>query len=150
MALTNRDRIGKALDQLQEALLPFISSQLYDQIGSDWQDRLPPTGNNLQDVSVLLKLFMQHWATVFKRLLSDSDRAYVSELLEARNKWAHAQTMVSTTLTATSTPPSASAAISTPKSRLNQFGPCGKSYSNRSTPTVLATARATKPPSLTR
>jgi predicted AAA+ superfamily ATPase len=95
MALSNRDRIGKALDQLRDALLPYISSQLYDQVGSDWQDRLPPQANNLHDVSVLLKLFMQHWATVFKRLLSDSDRAYVSELLEARNKWAHAEAMSS-------------------------------------------------------
>ena len=95
MALSNRDRIGKALDQLRDALLPYISAQLYDQVGSDWQDRLPPNGNNLQDVSVLLGLFMEHWQNVFKRLLSQSDRAYVSELLEARNKWAHAQTMVS-------------------------------------------------------
>lgn len=95
MAPSNRDRIGKALDQLRDGLLPYISAQLYDQVGSDWQDRLPPNGNNLQDVSVLLKLFMQHWATVFKRLLSDSDRAYVSELLEARNKWAHFQAMSS-------------------------------------------------------
>jgi len=93
--LSNRDRIGKALDQLSEALLPYISSQLYDNLGSDWQDRLPPNANNLQDVAVLLKLFMQHWSVVFKRLLSDSDRAYVSELLEARNKWAHSGTLSS-------------------------------------------------------
>jgi predicted AAA+ superfamily ATPase len=95
MALSNRDRIGKALDQLAAALLPYISRHLYDAIGTDWQDRLPPQANNLQDVSVLLKLFMEQWATVFKRLLSNSDRAYVSELLEARNKWAHAQSMIS-------------------------------------------------------
>jgi predicted AAA+ superfamily ATPase len=95
MALSNRDRIGKALDQLRDALLPYISAQLYDQVGSDWQDRLPPNGNNLQDVSVLLGLFMEHWQNVFKRLLSQSDRAYVSELKEARNKWAHAEAMSS-------------------------------------------------------
>jgi len=95
MTLSNRDRIGKALDQLREALLPYISSQLYDQVGSDWQDRLPPNANNLQDVSVLLGLFMEHWQTVFKRLLSQSDRAYASELREARNKWAHSEAMSS-------------------------------------------------------
>jgi predicted AAA+ superfamily ATPase len=95
MALSNRDRIGKALDQLRDGLLPYISRQLYDAIGTDWQDRLPPQANNLQDVAVLLKLFMDQWPTVFKRLLSNSDRAYVSELLEARNKWAHAEAMAS-------------------------------------------------------
>jgi len=95
MALSNRDRIGKTLDQLAAGLRPYISRQLYDSVGSDWHGRLPPQANNLQDASVLLKLFMEHWGEVFKKLLSNSDRAYVSELLEARNKWAHAEAMSS-------------------------------------------------------
>ena len=37
---------------------------------------------------------MEHWGWSSK-LLSNSDRAYVSELLEARNKWAHAEAMSS-------------------------------------------------------
>jgi hypothetical protein len=95
MAISNRDRLGKALDQLRDGLLPYISRQLYDNLGSDWQDRLDPKNNNLQDVSVLLGLFMDHWQNVFKKLLSQSDRAYVSELKEARNKWAHSAPMAS-------------------------------------------------------
>jgi predicted AAA+ superfamily ATPase len=95
MALSNRDRLGKALDQLRDGLLPYISRQLYDNLGSDWQDRLDPKNNNLQDVTVLLGLFMDHWQNVFKKLLSQSDRAYVSELKEARNKWAHSTPMAS-------------------------------------------------------
>jgi predicted AAA+ superfamily ATPase len=95
MAISNRDRLGKALDQLRDGLLPYISRQLYDNLGSDWQDRLDPKNNNLQDVTVLLGLFMDHWQNVFKKLLSQSDRAYVSELKEARNKWAHSAPMAS-------------------------------------------------------
>jgi predicted AAA+ superfamily ATPase len=95
MAISNRDRLGKALDQLRDGLLPYISRQLYDNLGSDWQTRLPPQANNLQDVAVLLGLFMDHWQNVFKKLLSQSDRAYVSELKEARNKWAHSAPMAS-------------------------------------------------------
>jgi hypothetical protein len=95
MALSNRDRLGKALDQLRDGLLPYISRQLYDNLGSNWQDRLPPQANNLQDVSVLLGLFMEHWQTIFKKTLSQSDRAYVSELKEARNKWAHSEPLSS-------------------------------------------------------
>ena len=91
MALSNRDRIGKALDQLRDGLLPYLSRELYQGLGTNWQDNLPPQYNNLQDVSVLLGLFMEHWSAVFKRLLSQSDRAYVSELKEARNKWAHSE-----------------------------------------------------------
>jgi len=55
------------------------------------QDQLPPQSKNLQDVTVLLNLFMDHWQGVFKKKLSQSDRAYVSELKEARNKWAHSE-----------------------------------------------------------
>ena len=95
MALSNRDRLGKALDQLRDGLLPYISRQLYDNVGPNWQDRLPPQANNLQDVSVLLGLFMEHWQNVFKKPLSQSDRAYVSELKEARNKWAHSEPLSS-------------------------------------------------------
>lgn len=46
-------------------------------------------------MAVLLGLFMDHWQNVFKKLLSQSDRAYVSELKEARNKWAHSAPMAS-------------------------------------------------------
>jgi predicted AAA+ superfamily ATPase len=95
MALSNRDRLGKALDQLRDGLLPYISRQLNDNIGPSWQDRLPPQANNLQDVLVLLGLFMEHWQNVFRKPLSQSDRAYVSELKEARNKWAHSEPLSS-------------------------------------------------------
>jgi predicted AAA+ superfamily ATPase len=95
MAISNRDRLGKALDQLRDGLRPYISRQLEGNLGNDWQDRLDPKNNNLQDVTVLLGLFMDHWQTIFKKLLSQSDRAYVSEIKEARNKWAHSAPMAS-------------------------------------------------------
>ncbi len=91
MAISNRDRVGRALDQLRDGLLPYISTELYTNVGTNWQDQLPPQAKNLQDVAVLLGLFMDHWQGVFKKKLSQSDRAYVSELKEARNKWAHSE-----------------------------------------------------------
>ena len=95
MAISNRDRISKALDELRDGLLPFISSQLSNKLGFRWQENLPHNANNLQDISVLLGLFMDHWNTIFKRILTHSDRAYISELKEARNKWAHSEPMSS-------------------------------------------------------
>ncbi len=86
MAISNRDRVGKALDQLRDGLLPYISTELYTKVGTNWQDQLPPQSKNPQDVTVLLNLFMDHWQGVFKKKLSQSDRAYVSEIKEARNK----------------------------------------------------------------
>ena len=95
MALSNRDRIGKALDEVRDALFPYISERLYENIGPDWEEKLPPNSNNLDDISTLLNIFMANWVDTFKRLLSQSDRAYVSEIKEARNKWAHSQPMSS-------------------------------------------------------
>jgi hypothetical protein len=88
MAITNSERVGKALNEVRDGLLPYISRELYDKLGPSWQERLDPTVN-LKDISVLLGLFMEHWGAVFKQLLSQEDRAYVSELKVARNKWAH-------------------------------------------------------------
>ena len=70
MAISNRDRVGKALDQLRDGLLPYISTELYTNVGTNWQDQLPPQSKNLQDVTVLLNLFMDHWQGVFKKKLS--------------------------------------------------------------------------------
>ena len=95
MAVSNKDRIGKALDEVRDALLPYISKELEVNEGSDWKNSLPLESNNLQDISVLLRLFMKNWKFIFKKLHSDSDRAYVSELLDARNKWAHSAPMSS-------------------------------------------------------
>ncbi|MGB5134465.1 MAG: DUF499 domain-containing protein [Prochlorococcaceae cyanobacterium] len=94
MALSNSERIGKALNEVRDGLLPYISRELYDKLGPGWQERLDP-GVNLQDLNVLLGLFMEHWGGVFKQLLSQEDRAYVSELKVARNKWAHSDPITS-------------------------------------------------------
>ena len=89
MAISNRDRIGKTLDYVRDGLLPYLSNQLTIKIGNKWETNLPPAKNNLQDISILLGLFMDHWAGIFKSIHSQSVRAYISELKEARNKWAH-------------------------------------------------------------
>tara|TARA_B100000212_G_scaffold336040_1_gene308817 strand:+ start:6399 stop:9659 length:3261 start_codon:yes stop_codon:yes gene_type:complete len=95
MAISNRDRIGKTLDILRDGLLPFLSSQFDEKLGSNWKSELPYNFKNLNDINVLLKLFMEHWRNIFKKILSDSDRAYVSEILESRHKWAHSEAMSS-------------------------------------------------------
>ena len=54
MAISNRERIGRALDILRDGLLPYVESQLNENEGFDWKIELPPYSNNLQDVNVLL------------------------------------------------------------------------------------------------
>jgi predicted AAA+ superfamily ATPase len=99
MAITNQERIGKALELLRQGLGPFAERELANSFGGRaateaarflGDDRL-----NLKktihdwDVAGLLKLMWESWNEVFKRTLGFSERSLVSELREARNKWAH-------------------------------------------------------------
>ena len=45
MALSNSERVGKALNKVRDGLLPYISRELYDKLGPSWQERLDPKAN---------------------------------------------------------------------------------------------------------
>ena len=47
MALSNRDRIGKALDSLRDGLLTYLSNEFSQKIGIDWKNNLPKNKSNL-------------------------------------------------------------------------------------------------------
>ncbi len=39
MALSNRDRVGKALDLLREGLVPFVEREMQSRLGQEWLDK---------------------------------------------------------------------------------------------------------------
>ena len=39
MALSNSERVGKALNEVRDGLLPYISRELYNKLGPGWQER---------------------------------------------------------------------------------------------------------------
>jgi predicted AAA+ superfamily ATPase len=99
MAITNHDRVGKALELLKTGLAPFVERELKSVYKEKAQaeaarilgdDRLnakkPITG---WDAAALLKVLWDAWHDVFKLTLGFSERTLVSELREIRNKWAH-------------------------------------------------------------
>src|SRR5436309_6906851 len=100
MAMTNHERVGKALDLLKSGLGPFIEREL----ASANEDRalaearrLLPADDRLNsnrpidqwDVAVLLKVMWDAWNDVFARTLGRAERSLVQELRDWRNKWAH-------------------------------------------------------------
>jgi hypothetical protein len=105
MAITNHERVGKAMDLLKQGLAPFLECELTnvykDQARAQaarlmGEDRLladkPIAG---WDAAVLLKLMWEAWNDVFRRTLGQAERTLVSELRDVRNKWAHQQTFSS-------------------------------------------------------
>ena len=101
MGVSNKDRIGKALDDLRQGLYPYIEKKMQAVHGSNWmakatshlrdhqKSKQQVDGIIREDVSAMLNVVNREWDKVFKGSLSQPDRALVTELLEVRNRWAH-------------------------------------------------------------
>lgn len=100
MAITNHERVGKALDLLKDGLLPFVEREMKSQHKQQWliaaRASVADTqahlfaGNEPQwDTASLLAVLWNQWEPVFKKTLGRADRTLVSELRDVRNRWAH-------------------------------------------------------------
>ncbi|MCG8554136.1 MAG: Swt1 family HEPN domain-containing protein [Proteobacteria bacterium] len=105
MAITNHERVGKAMDLLKQGLAPFVERELtnvYKEktraqaalfVGDDRLLSDKPLAK--WDAAALLKLMWGAWNDVFRRTLGPAERTLVRELQDVRNKWAHQQTFSS-------------------------------------------------------
>ena len=100
MAITNRDRVGKALDLVKDGLGPFVEREFVrvyrkradDQARRYFNDRRLSTDRPVRewDAAALLGLMSSPaWGDVFAQVLGPVERSHISELRDARNKWAH-------------------------------------------------------------
>lgn len=99
MATTNYERVGKAMELLQQGLRPFVERELQAAHGKYWVTNITANWRNeltwndddtpRLDIAALLKLMWDQWNTVFRKTLGHAERSLTSELLEFRNKWAH-------------------------------------------------------------
>ena len=106
MAITNHERVGKALDLLKAGLGPFVEREIKSALESRKLDAHPlrsygedrALGNKPipeQDVAGLLKLMWDTWHDVFREILGPAERSLVSELRGHRNQWAHQESFSS-------------------------------------------------------
>jgi len=105
MALSNHERVGKALDLLKQGLGPFVEreflstykdrtqEELSRYLGEDRLNAKRPVAE--WDASPLIKIMCDSWHDVFRKILGHAERSLVSEIREWRNKWAHQQTFSS-------------------------------------------------------
>ena len=99
MAITNQERVGKAMDLLRTGLAPFVEREFKSQhqaqaadaarryFGDDRIVGKKPVAE--WDVAALLKLMWDAWNDTFGRTLGRAERSLVQELRDFRNKWAH-------------------------------------------------------------
>lgn len=103
MAITNHERVGKALDLLKDGLRPFVERELKSQYQQRWFEEVKTALSPQQlsfagtesdpqwDIARVLAVIWNRWNEVFRKTLGQTDRTLVSELRDARNKWAHQQ-----------------------------------------------------------
>ena len=99
MAITNQERVGKAMDLLRQGLAPFAerefksfhkaqaAAEAMRYMGEDRQVDKKPISE--WDVAALLKLMWESWNEIFGKTLGRAERSLVQELRDWRNKWAH-------------------------------------------------------------
>jgi predicted AAA+ superfamily ATPase len=100
MAITNQDRVGKAMELLRAGLAPYAEREVQAAVkaGSVRMDAIrrfaddPMLGQKpiaQWDAAGVLKLMWETWNDVFGRTLGRAERSLVQELRDCRNKWAH-------------------------------------------------------------
>jgi predicted AAA+ superfamily ATPase len=99
MAITNQERVGKAMELLRQGLAPFVEREFKSvhkaqtadagrrYMGDDRTLGKKPIAD--WDAAALLKLMSEAWNDVFGRTLGRAERSLVQELRDCRNKWAH-------------------------------------------------------------
>lgn len=102
MAVTNRDRVSKALEAFKEGAQPFAEQQFRAHLGKDWSAQVQQsvntplkrtTGDGIEwDNYGLLRAMDSLWSSVFSKTLDKTHRAWINEILAARNAWAHDET----------------------------------------------------------
>ena len=101
MAITNFERVGKALELLKDGLAPFVERELKAQHAQRWFEEVKaavgPSQESLfrneaeppWDAASLLIVMWNQWNVLFRKTLGQAERTLVSELRDVRNRWAH-------------------------------------------------------------
>jgi len=98
VAITDHDRVGKAMELLKGGLGPFVerefkstckdraAAEVVRYLGEDRPNAKKSIAE--KDVAALLKLMWESWNDVFRLTLGPAERSLVSEVREPRNRWA--------------------------------------------------------------
>src|SRR5690625_3556318 len=99
MAITNHERVGRAMELLRQGLGPFVEREIRARITPEYIPhglRTMMEDPNTKgkpftewDAAALLRVMWDTWNDVFRETLGHADRSLVSELRTHRNNWAH-------------------------------------------------------------
>ena len=93
------DLVSIGLRLLVDGLVPYVENRLQRVYGDRWmtvardsfRDRNGTASRITWDAHSILAVMWDQWNAVFRHELGHSERSYVSELRDVRNRWAHQQ-----------------------------------------------------------
>lgn len=107
-ALDSRQLVAEVLTILRKALRPYVQRELKMRYGARWwANGVEPSLKDMERLDVrksggtekewmhsldthkLLRVIVDQWREVFHQKLDPAGRAYVAELIDVRNRWAH-------------------------------------------------------------
>ncbi|CAN5556162.1 hypothetical protein BH24GEM3_BH24GEM3_19820 [soil metagenome] len=100
MAISNSERIGKALKTFNQAMRPYVRREMEAVHKTQWlqmarqgirDERAVPASFEQWDTPVLVGVVLDHWNNVFKYNLGQAERSLIHEIRDVRNRWAHQQ-----------------------------------------------------------
>lgn len=99
MAITNHERVGKALEWLRSGLRPYVEREMRARYGGAWSSEIKVMLSDTRlgnaaagtptDVAALLVIMDRAWGEVFRNTLGKAERSLVNEIIDVRNRWAH-------------------------------------------------------------
>lgn len=98
MAITNHERVGKALDLLRQGLAPFVDREVIsatktgrgvEKLRAYADDPMTNKAIAEWDAAALLKVMWETWNDIFRQTLGPAERGLVGEIRGHRNRWAH-------------------------------------------------------------
>ncbi|TAD76280.1 MAG: ATP-binding protein [Oscillatoriales cyanobacterium] len=101
MALSNHERVGRALKLLHEGLYPYLEREMQATYKAQWllraaaffdKDSTAAQAKLKTDLYDFLKFMWNEWNDVFRKTLGKAERSLLSECQDIRNTWAHNST----------------------------------------------------------
>ena len=95
MAITNSERVQKALEAVRDGIRPVCIAAWEAKYGANWKEQVHGRDRHAvgqaddADLAWLLKGMTNTWQEVWHGQLGIAERSFVSEIRDARNKWAH-------------------------------------------------------------
>ncbi len=98
MALSNHERVGRALNLLHNGLYPYFEREMIDAYTYQWplraaayfdKDSIAVQASLKTDLYDFLKFMWSEWNDVFRKTLGKTERSLLSECQDIRNTWAH-------------------------------------------------------------